>query len=148
MIRCHVFASRSTCFLNNLIFFQRRPVFNQDRNPMNPVDIPVQEVVNYCASRLRAAMIKVTNPDSRPRPWLQTSLIQELVGACNTALFVLFLTPMPAVFFVIHRHGRCHWAINRHPIDGSNFGTAAPSADTWESDHVRSRVPPGSRCRD
>jgi hypothetical protein len=51
---------------------------------MDPdVSAKIQEVVNYCASRLRAALLKMS-PDTRTqRKWWHSCFMHELVGVAT-----------------------------------------------------------------
>ena len=51
----------------------------------------IQEVVTYCASRLRASLLKISDDTRTQRKWWQTCFIHELVSVVHSVRFTLDL---------------------------------------------------------
>jgi hypothetical protein len=98
-----------------------------DGPPTDPTNVDkIRDVMFYCASRLRAALIVIINipEDAAAQSWLQRCLLMELVSIQSSSCLLpnSSFTMSTAIYFVIHRHGDCYCTIHGYPHHHTRSG--------------------------
>jgi hypothetical protein len=87
-------------------------------------DRNIQEVIFYCGSRLRAAVITTANASARKSSWLQLCFMKELVTDIDHVLGSILISFLflIGIHSILHRNGSCCRTSHKYPSDHTDVG--------------------------